>query len=194
MLWTQRRRGVGLRADRSGAAGLARRIALAARRRMTRVGELLAQVCAVREAVDSLRAASRRDGNRRLARRGVKRPRPPGHTPFATLRARVVGATDTAFGGGPGLGAAAAVAADRTVRGDARLDAIPSRARDRARRDDIGGLGILAGLAACRTLASRTNYTCNLYFRVRVARGYVTRREGKGVSRTARSCRRCDLH
>ena len=69
MLWTQRRRGVGLRADRSGAAGLARRIALAARRRMVRVGELLAQVRAVREAVERLRAASRGDGNRRLARR-----------------------------------------------------------------------------------------------------------------------------
>ena len=58
MLWTQRRRGVGLRADRSGAAGLARRIALAARRRMARVGELPAQVRAVREAVERLRAAS----------------------------------------------------------------------------------------------------------------------------------------
>ncbi len=79
---------------RSGAAGLARRIALAARRRMRRVGELPAQVRAVREAVERLRAASRGDGNRRLARRGVIRPRPPGHTPFATLRARVVRAGD----------------------------------------------------------------------------------------------------
>ena len=137
MLWPQRRRGVGLRADRSGAAGLARRIALAARRRMRRVGELLAQVRAVREAVDPLRAASRGDGNRRLARRGVKRPRPPGHTPGATLRARVVGAGDAPFRGGPGLVAAAAGTGDLTVRGDARLNAIPSLAGDRARRDSI---------------------------------------------------------
>ena len=85
---------------------------------MVRVGELLAQVRAVREAVERLRAASRGDGNRRLARRGVKRPRPPGHTPFAALRARVVRAGYATFGGGPGLGAAAAVAADRTVRGE----------------------------------------------------------------------------
>ena len=35
---------------------------------MTRVGELPAQVRAVREAVERLRAANRGDGNRRLAR------------------------------------------------------------------------------------------------------------------------------
>ena len=44
---------------RSKDGSLARRIALAARRRMRRVGELLAQRRAVREAVDPLRAASR---------------------------------------------------------------------------------------------------------------------------------------
>ena len=71
MLWTQRRRGSAFVPIR-GPAGLARRIALAARRRMVRVGELLAQVRAVREAVERLRAASRGDGNRRLARTVVQ--------------------------------------------------------------------------------------------------------------------------